>query len=1626
MLTPTKNGVAALDELGLKVTDFTDKSGHMKSMSDIFGMLNSHMKGLSGTDRTDIFHALFGTTGQQAGGILEENYKELDKLDKQVKKSVGDDYVGKLAKKNMNSANANMRVLKSAGQAVSIEFGKTMVPYLTKAADATVKLLDQFDKLPSGQKKLITMSTMAAPILGAGLVVLGGLVKNISAIYKGYTSLNNAMYKGLPKSTDVLVENNKVKVESIGTVTAAYAEQLEVINATNEAQGIGAVSGKGVTKAEKAGQVAKTAETVGSEVAGTSVAGGAAKAGKKVSGLGLLMYGLTAADIGTSIAASFKDGVSSKKGKQDMWEAGGKTLGTTVGAVLGGPLGATIGEQIGDAFAKKINYKTAKGVLDGKGVNKKDTTPTKKNNYVSKTEHNGNHDLAADRATIMASWFLPKDGGVDKPKKGKSKKTSKQSQYQKDLDGLSKSVRKNVTDGVKLIDKANKAYYSSTSKNFKGSKKVYDQIDSFAQKSYEAQDKSYQKRVNSLVKVGAISQKEADRLIANEQYKGNLRVGTVQSITAQIETAEKNGGKDRPKLVAKLNRQLLKLTDAGGKDQQKLVKDLNKKNGKLTVSQYANVLKESKKAYNKTVSTAKKKRSAQIRDADDTYELTKKNAAKVYGKKSAEYKAIVKKAQAQRDATTQAAEDQYTDTVKWAEQQHTDVVDQAQQMAAGAAAAFSTAAQNVATSIPALFATLDKTGMYKHGKPKSDDDSIRDNYNVSSKLDKGYKAVTNKSRSKSKKPKKNQSLPGQYSFAAGGAITRNQMALVGEKGTELVYNPRTNIHRLVGSNGAEITRLLAGEYVLNASDTRKVLTGKLGKNQKLAGYAGGTTSLSTAQPDSFVAGSSKKKKKHDSLVDDKETKKSLDKLEKNTKQQLSKVQKDTDKKASKIRKNVVDNYDSLSTKSTKHLKKMNSDHNRIWKDTLSDGNRYTEKIKKNATKEYDDLKDNFKRNNKQINTDWNKSWKDTTSDFNKVFAKMKPYAHSGMSGAIGQINGGITSINSALGQFGSKGDVIKAVHYAHGTNGPLRSGTMAVLNDAKVGPRQEVVLTKDGGVYAPKGNDTLHYLPQGAQVLNGSEVKQAQEEGLLPHFAKGTGKALESLREKLDANDKNPAKFWRDSFNGKIKSSGSNLRQGLTTLDKSGVNKVAPAWNAEVWKQMADTMNSSGAGGNWLNSPGAGWTTGASGQNFGDARDGGTHDGVDYGAALGTPFRAIHGGTVTKIGGTSWGNGALGNIIEVHSDDGWQQIYQEFGGMNNIKVAVGDIIKTGQIIGTLGRLHGAGSGDHLHIGVSKGSLWNHGGMSTRGWYDITKMHGKTSGTKDKKATSALSKLVKSQLKNAGITKWIGKNLAPLVEAENGMLGDIAGFNGGSLTKMIRQAAEEMHAKIPGGNYMRYLLAMIKNESGGKAGITGIDDGDGTGPAMGLLQYKRGTFNAYAVKGHKNILSAYDQLLAFFNNSNYKTDIGIGYNGKWGEWRGRASGPSGHRRYENGGLVTQHQLAEIGEKNKPEMVIPLTNKARSIQLLNDSIRYLNGGSEVKSQETVSNKSMNDYATKEIIQDLKATVNLQQQMLMQIGEFMKHFDNTQFVNSDLGTYQSAQRGKQLYDTRTNITRGVGLNG
>ncbi|MGP5875117.1 peptidoglycan DD-metalloendopeptidase family protein [Listeria monocytogenes] len=162
----------------------------------------------------------------------------------------------------------------------------------------------------------------------------------------------------------------------------------------------------------------------------------------------------------------------------------------------------------------------------------------------------------------------------------------------------------------------------------------------------------------------------------------------------------------------------------------------------------------------------------------------------------------------------------------------------------------------------------------------------------------------------------------------------------------------------------------------------------------------------------------------------------------------------------------------------------------------------------------------------------------------------------------------------------------------------------------------------------------------------------------------------------------------------------------------------------------------------------------------------------------------------------------------------------------------------------------------------------------------------------------------------GLTKFAKNKLE-----DAGFGGDVAGPSGASAKAWagtIQKAAKAMRVNLSGGE-LGGIIAQIQRESGGNqkiiqsSAVVDVNTLSGN-PARGLLQYIPQTFKSYAVKGHGNILSGYDQLLAFFNNSTWQRDLPYGKRG-WG--------PRGKRRFAKGGRPNVAETVLVGEEG-PEL------------------------------------------------------------------------------------------------------------
>lgn len=210
---------------------------------------------------------------------------------------------------------------------------------------------------------------------------------------------------------------------------------------------------------------------------------------------------------------------------------------------------------------------------------------------------------------------------------------------------------------------------------------------------------------------------------------------------------------------------------------------------------------------------------------------------------------------------------------------------------------------------------------------------------------------------------------------------------------------------------------------------------------------------------------------------------------------------------------------------------------------------------------------------KKFKHDWSSLQSGVHKAFGHFWSQMKSAAGRGVNSVIRVLNSAISKINSVIADFGgSKSAVSKAslVHYANGTdaNGRLTQDTLAIVNDAKSGPRQEAIVTDTNDVILPQGKDVPVMLKKGWGVLNGA---QTQSLGLPQHYASGTGLSLKKLYDIAKRNWGAPEKTGRSMF-GTI-SGLTGAMKSLASGMKSMTEKQGVTWWSQLWKMVEDKVN---------------------------------------------------------------------------------------------------------------------------------------------------------------------------------------------------------------------------------------------------------------------------------------------------------------------------------------------------------------------------------------------------------------------------------------------------------------------
>lgn len=568
----------------------------------------------------------------------------------------------------------------------------------------------------------------------------------------------------------------------------------------------------------------------------------------------------------------------------------------------------------------------------------------------------------------------------------------------------------------------------------------------------------------------------------------------------------------------------------------------------------------------------------------------------------------------------------------------------------------------------------------------------------------------------------------------------------------------------------------------------------------------------------------------------------------------------------------------------------------------------------------------------KISKAFSNTWKGIKSGFSDMWEGMKQLAGDGINAVIKIPNAGISGINSLIHDFGGPKHAIgkiPKVKFANGT-GVIDKLTHAVLNDGNDSPatgNKEMLIHPNGASEVVQGRNTERLLLPGTEVLNARETAMLMGLQGITHFANGTGfwKNLVSgvggtisgiAGKAWDGLKNGVAKFTKmfEYITGAVKDPAGTLTK-VMGLKNNGISNFADGIASGAFKKIKGTAK------DWWSTL---WNMANDASSAG--ADGGMKgDDYKYKSRVADSMPPDEWGYYIKecvsfVANRLSNMGVSANLFS-HLGNGSDWVNAPVRHTNNPKPGMVAV-------------YGPGSEFGNHVAMVTGVQGNKISGEEYNWNYDHKYHqyhgrnasgattfldfGKSINAKAKEiaTNSPLAKLIKKQ--TGGMLGWIQKFIAPLNDSSTGEDGNVQ-----SWADDVKKALHKLGLS-DSASMVQKVLRQINTESGGnpKAKQPGADpDGDGSGPALGLMQTKRSTFNANALAGHKNIFNGYDNILAGLNYARKRYGDSLSYLG------------NGHG-YANGGLITRHQFAEIGENNQPEMIIPLDamKSSRGFELL----------------------------------------------------------------------------------------------
>ena len=1108
--TPSKSGANALDKYGMSVSDFKDKAGKLKPISTIFKEIADHVPK---ADRSNFFHNVFGTTGQNAAAILASNTKELERVNKQVSGAYKNDYVGKLANKNMKATKNQQKQFHEVMEAVQIDIGSAMMPALSKASTAMVKVFNRPSTMKGIKKIAEGIATIANKI--ADLISWLGKSNNFEKV----TNFGKVMLAAF------------ASYKLISGIAKVKRSLADLFDNTFISKGFGKGSGAG-----KLTGLLQSAHSAGGFKNLTT----AGKLGTVAAGAGV------AIDAGASFLDAYKNRHSADKRSQDIGKGIGAGIGGGIGLWFGGPAGALIGSQIGKVI----------GGWGGQAVNKftkgwQSKKPPK--NFFSFK------NLGWSTKSMLNSMGK----GIDSFFKNINKNKYVKAFQKGDLVKVAvKNINKHWKDFVNQSNKNSKKFYKDVGKKWSSFWKTVNSnryVKAFKKgKFFQTAIKDMKSRWKSFSTDFGKKWSSLWKSVNSNRYVKAFKKGKFfQTALKDIQSR----WNDFKKSFSKGWNNFWKGIAAGFKSFGKSIKD----NWTGTINNIIGGFNDVVHAFG-----GSKKTIDYLHFANGTDWKARHGIPAILNDGNDSPQTGNREGILNPNGTVEVVNGRFVRRMLLPGQDVINAKDMAKLF--GKANHYASGTVKLKRQERSYKRDLDRLGD-KISKAIKDGSLQRAKTLTTefNKISKKYSAI--RKATKKPDPHKGKTLVDQGLLTGASRRIGHSVWISDKLFNKLTITPkakkrtttrRTTSRRRSGyrtsssisvpsiksksvrvsakvSGGKQVTALATA--IKQIKNTNKKVTVKVKGSSSVKSLAKAIKKIKSVTKRVTVKVSGTKALK------------TLQKAIKTVKKQLSELTKSA--KNNKFAKEIK----SLTSKSTKDFKEM-----------VKDIGKESAEMVKNTNSKFSSMQKKIETSMKNIRDGVTKLAKSTATGFKNALHKMIGYAESDMKGTINALNRGIKGINKILVQFGGNSSVIKPVKFAKGTvNGALAHDTLAMVNDDPYGPRQEAIVSGND-LLIPHGKDRIIPLQKGDQVLNGLQTQELANSLGLPHFAKGSGVSHSALRKLAERSLKHYIKSFKSMFTNNVDTKGYDVERDFTNLGKRSSTNYGNKWSQAMWTVIRNAI----------------------------------------------------------------------------------------------------------------------------------------------------------------------------------------------------------------------------------------------------------------------------------------------------------------------------------------------------------------------------------------------------------------------------------------------------------------------